>query len=338
MKEQVAVLGGGSWGTALARLLALQGYDTLLYMRNETLWHTLETTGENVQYLPGVIMPDNLRYTTDLHEAVSGRRFVVFAVPTGAFRAVLETVQSDLRKDAILINVAKGIETETLERPSEIAESIVPDHAFVCLSGPSHAEEVARDMPTTVTVASHDEEAALAVQQLFNTISFRVYTNPDLIGVELGGALKNIIALGAGICDGFGYGDNTKAALMTRGIVEMARFGVALGAKPQTFYGLAGIGDLIVTCTSPHSRNRRAGILLGQGKTLEEAVKEVGMVVEGAKTTWSVYQMNQKLRVDMPITTILHQILYEGLGNEHILDRLMTRDPKDETEGLWFGQ
>ncbi len=338
MKEQVAVLGGGSWGTALARLLALQGYDTLLYMRNETLWHTLETTGENIQYLPGVIMPDNLHYTTDLHEAVSGRRFVVFAVPTGAFRTVLETVQSDLRKDAILINVAKGIETETLERPSEIAESIVPDYAFVCLSGPSHAEEVARDMPTTVTVASHDEEAALAVQQLFNTISFRVYTNPDLIGVELGGALKNIIALGAGICDGFGYGDNTKAALMTRGIVEMARFGVALGAKPQTFYGLAGIGDLIVTCTSPHSRNRRAGILLGQGKTLEEAVKEVGMVVEGAKTTWSVHQMNQKLHVDMPITTILHQILYEGLGNEHILDRLMTRDPKDETEGLWFGQ
>jgi glycerol-3-phosphate dehydrogenase (NAD(P)+) len=241
-------------------------------------------------------------------------------------------LQDKINKNRIIVNVAKGIENNSKKRISEIVKEYFPDNDFVVLSGPSHAEEVALDIPTTVVSASRNKEVAEYIQDVFSCSTFRVYTNPDVVGVELGGALKNIIALGAGISDGLGYGDNTKAALMTRGIYEMSKLGVALGADPDTFSGLSGIGDLIVTCTSMHSRNRRAGILIGQGLSMEKAAEEIGMVVEGIKTTKSTFELAGDIGVEMPITKELYNVLYKGADVRESVGKLMGRSMKHEME------
>ena len=291
MDDKICILGGGSWGTALSILLAKKEKEVDLWVRNKKQFEDMSTNRVNQKYLPNVFLPENLNLLNDLEKAILDKDIIILAVSTHGVRKVLESIKKYVNKKQIIVNVAKGIENETLYRVSEIVEEILPNNRFVCLSGPSHAEEVAKDIPTTVVSSSKEIITAEYIQDVFMTPNFRVYTNKDLIGVELGGALKNIIALGAGISDGLEYGDNTKAALMTRGISEMARLGKAMGADLSTFWGLAGIGDLIVTCTSMHSRNRRAGILIGKGKSTKEAEEEIGMVVEGVKTTKSAYKL-----------------------------------------------
>lgn len=333
---KIAVLGAGSWGTAMARLLVKSGHDVCMYTNSLDQLKILETKKENPDYLPGISLPENLTYTGKIQDLLD-KDCVVNAVPTDACREVFQELkEASLGKDVILVNLAKGIENKSLRRISEIAEEILPDNAFVSLTGPSHAEEVARDIPTAVCVASKNIEDAKKIQKEFSTEMFRIYTNTDLIGAELGGSLKNIIALAAGLSDGLGYGDNTKAALMTRGMYEISKLAIELGGKPVTFHGLSGMGDLIVTCTSMHSRNRRCGILIGQGKSVEEATKEVGMVVEGIKTTKSAYDLSRKMSVNMPITEKLYGVLYEGKDPRQAVYSLMTRDSKEEIEEVFF--
>lgn len=334
--KKISVLGGGSWGTAIARLLANKHKDVTLYILEKAQAEYVKKYRENPHYLPGVKLPESLHITDSIEEAVKNADFVVLGVPTGAARSVMEEIKDIIDPATVVINLAKGIETGTLMRVSEIGEELIPENRFVALSGPSHAEEVGRDIPTAVTVSSKDEDAAKMVQDLFTTPCFRVYTQKDLIGVEIGGALKNIIALAAGLSDGLGYGDNTKAALMTRGMYEMSKLGIRLGAAPQTFHGLAGMGDLIVTCTSMHSRNRRCGILLGQGMSTEEATKKVGMVVEGIKTTKSAFELSRKFNVVMPITEKLYEVIYEGADPDQAVLSLMTRDKKEEIEEIFY--
>jgi glycerol-3-phosphate dehydrogenase (NAD(P)+) len=329
-----AVLGAGSWGTALARLLALKTDAVYLWDVIPESAAELRELRENRRYLPGVAIPPNVVVTNDLAESVRGAELVVLAVPSHAVREVGGRLKPLLPPAATIVNVAKGIETDTLLRMSQVIEDVLGATAsrLVTLSGPSHAEEVGREIPTTVVVASQSTLAAEQVQDWFMTPRFRVYTNPDLIGVELGGALKNIIALCAGISDGLGFGDNTKAALMTRGLAEMARLGVAMGANPLTFAGLAGLGDLVVTCTSPHSRNRRAGIALGQGKPLDQVLTEVGMVVEGVRTTRAAYNLARHYEVEMPITVEAYRILFEGQEPSVGVANLMLRGKTHEVE------
>lgn len=327
---KIAILGGGSWGTAIARLLAMHHNDVTLYIRETPQANYVDRYRENPHFLPGVKIPHSLLITDSIKEATKEAGMIVLGVPTGACREVMNDIASDLMEGAIIVSLAKGIEIESLKRVSEIAEEILPNNAFVCLSGPSHAEEVGRDIPTTVTVSSNNPQAAKLVQETFHCETFRVYTNEDLVGVELGGALKNIIALAAGMTDGCGYGDNTKAALMTRGMYEIAKLGTQMGGHERTFYGLAGMGDLIVTCTSMHSRNRRCGILIGQGKSVEEAIEEVGMVVEGIKTTRSAFELSNRYDVDMPITRALYRIIYESEPVKEAVQSLMMRTKKEE--------
>ena len=258
--EKVCVLGAGSWGTALALVVAKKGYNVSMWTLNEEQCNKINKDKENIDYLPGVVIPDNIVVTTNIEEAVKDGTIIVLAVPSQAIRSVCKQIKPFVKDKQILVDVAKGLEKGTGLRLSDVCNQELPNNKYVVLSGPSHAEEVSRDIPTTVVVSSEDIHIAEIVQDIFMSPKFRVYTNPDVVGVELGGALKNIIAFGAGICDGLGYGDNAKAALMTRGIKEIGRLGVAMGAKASTFSGLSGIGDLIVTCTSMHSRNRRAGI------------------------------------------------------------------------------
>lgn len=335
--NKTAVLGGGSWGTALARELALKNIDTTLYIRNEEQKDNLVKTKINSRYLPEIELPENLSYSSDLNETVHDAKFIVLAVPTNSVRDMLIELQDKINEDVILINVAKGIEMDTLMRISEISNELLPQNSFVALSGPTHAEEVALDYPSTIVAASRDLDAAMKVQNLFMSDTFRVYTNDDLLGVELAGALKNVIALANGILVGLGYGDNTMAALMTRGIAEITRLGTTMGALPSTFLGLAGVGDLIVTCTSLHSRNRRCGQLIGEGKSVEEAIKEVGMVVEGIKTTSAAKKLSERYDVDMPITTALYGVLYEGADVKEAAYSLMVRSKKHEMENSLRG-
>lgn len=268
--EKVCILGAGSWGSALGLVLAKKGYEVSMWTLSQEQADKINKTKENIDYLPGVLFPNNITLTTSLEEAVLNSKIIVLAVPSQAIRSVSSNLKPFVKDEQIIVDVAKGLERGTGLRLSEVVAEELPNNPYVTLSGPSHAEEVARDIPTTVVVASENIEVAQIVQDMFMTPKFRVYTNPDIVGVELGGALKNIIAFGAGICDGLGYGDNAKAALMTRGIREIGRLGVKMGANLSTFSGLSGIGDLIVTCTSMHSRNRRAGILIGQGKSFLE--------------------------------------------------------------------
>ena len=335
--EKVVVLGGGSWGTALALSLAKSGVDVDIWMRDKKQSDSMNYARENIKYLPGVVIPKNIIAKDDIESALEGKTIVVSAIPTQSVRGCLTSMAKYIKKDQIIVNVSKGIEVGSLCRISQIVKEILPDNEFAVLSGPSHAEELARDIPTTVVVAAHKKEIAERVQDLFMTPKFRVYTNPDVVGVEIGGALKNIIALGAGISDGLGYGDNTKAALMSRGIVEIGRLGKELGAIKETFSGLSGIGDLIVTCTSMHSRNRRAGILIGEGKNLEEVVESIGMVVEGVKTTKAAFKLAEKHGIDMPITEELYNVLYNGSDVKNAVVNLMMRNKKHEIEDALQG-
>ncbi len=334
MNERIGIIGGGSWGTALAIVLAKKGYDIDIWLRDKKQCDEIVHTRENIKYLPGIVIPNNINITNDISKAVYKKKVIVSAVPSHAVRDTLKIIKNDIYKDQILVNVAKGIEAETLLRLSEVVSQEIPNIEYAVLSGPSHAEEVAKDIPTTIVVAAQKRKTAEYIQDIFMAPKFRVYTNPDVAGVELGGSLKNIIALGAGISDGLGYGDNTKAALMNRGFVEIARMGEKMGANKMTFAGLSGIGDLIVTCTSMHSRNRRAGILIGQGNSLEQAIKSIGMVVEGIKTTKAAYQLSRKLGVAMPITEEIYEVLYKGSDVKSSVVNLMLRDKTHEMEDV----
>lgn len=328
----IGVVGAGSWGTAIGVLLSKKGYSVKVWDRKKDLIDMINNTRENIKYLPGVQLPDNLRAVYELKDCIADSNILVMSVPSHAIRSVCEAMVELINKEHVFISLAKGIENESLKRVSEIIEEYFPENKIAVLSGPSHAEEVSRDIPTTVVATSKCLETAQLVQDVFTTPKFRVYTNPDIIGVELGGALKNAIALAAGISDGLGYGDNTKAALMTRGIKEIARLGVTMGADPLTFAGLSGIGDLIVTCTSMHSRNRRAGILIGKGKSMAEAQEEIKMVVEGINTTKSTYELSKKIGVEMPITEALYSVLFMNKDPKNAVAELMIRDSRHEME------
>ena len=328
--KKIGVIGAGSWGTALAVTLSDKGHSVKIWDLDKEHLDSMAKERENRKYLPGVKFGDGLETAPDLRTVTDGADVILFSVPAQHFRSAFENALPYLKPEMIMVNVAKGIEQKTLKRLSEIADENMPDAKYVVLSGPSHAEEVGIKLPTTVSVASKDMKLAEEVQDIFMTDRFRVYTSTDVTGLELGGALKNIIALGAGISDGMGFGDNAKAALMTRGIVEITRLGVALGAKAETFAGLAGVGDLIVTCTSMHSRNRRCGIMIGEGLDPKEAVKRVGMVVEGMFTAEAAYELAQKVGVEMPITEQIYKAINGQTDPRDAVNRLMTRERKEE--------
>lgn len=332
MKSTISVIGAGSWGTALSVALSKKGHDVKLWMRNEEQFLQMNKARENIKYLPGVILPNNIELFQDICEAVKDSDIILLAVSSQAVRKVITNFKDVVNEKQIIVNVAKGLENTTLLRISEVVKEELPKNSFAALSGPSHAEEVCRDMPTTLVVAAREKAVAEYVQDVFISPKLRIYTNPDVVGVELGGALKNVIALGAGISDGLGFGDNAKAALMTRGITEISRLGQAMGADLNTFAGLTGIGDLIVTCTSMHSRNRRCGIQIGQGKKLEDAVNSIGMVVEGVVTTKVTYQLSKAYNIEMPITTEIYNILYNDSDVREAVVNLMMRSRTHEIE------
>lgn len=337
MKKGIAVIGSGSWGTAIARLLCNNGWPVVLWGRIEDGIGEIEKDRLNQRFLPGVPLPDGIITTSDEAEAVEKAETVVFVVPSQSLREVVRRFKGFLNPRHILVSAVKGIENHTHLRMSQvIEEELGPDFAArtAVLSGPSHAEEVARDIPTTVVSASVNAEVASLIQEIFMTSRFRVYTNPDLVGVELGGALKNVIALSAGISDGLGYGDNTRAALITRGLYEIRRLGVAMGANPDTFSGLSGLGDLVVTCNSMHSRNRRAGIMLGQGMKLPEVLASVGMVVEGVDTSLAADELARSVGVEMPITHQICEVLFKDISPREAVDKLMLRSRTREIETI----
>lgn len=335
MKKKIGVMGAGSWGTALAVTLAGNGHHVAMWDINQEHLENMKKDRENKRFLPGVAFPDDIEVLSNKKEALTDADVVLFSVPAQHFRNAFQDALSFLPADALIVNVAKGIEQTSLKRMSEIAFLLKPDARYVVLSGPSHAEEVGLGMPTTVAVASPQIEFAEQAQDLFMNDFLRIYTNDDVAGVELGGSLKNIIALGAGISDGLGYGDNAKAAMMTRGITEITRLGVKLGALPITFSGLSGIGDLIVTCTSMHSRNRRCGILIGEGMSPKEATEKIGMVVEGMYTTDAAYRLAQSVGVEMPITEAIYKVINGELPANEAVGMLMARSRKHENEDLF---
>lgn len=324
------MLGGGSWGTALAKLLSENKNSVTVWLRDEEQCKQIKEERVNAKYLPNVKVPENIEFLSNINYAVKDAEIILIVTPTQQVRGVLKQIKDEYKTNKIIINASKGIEIDTLKRVSEIVKEETNNCIFAVLTGPSHAEEVGLNMPTAITVACEDENTKILIQDIFMSVYFRVYTNDDVIGAELGGALKNIIALGAGISDGIGYGDNAKAALMNRGIVEIARLGEALGANPHTFTGLSGIGDLIVTCTSKHSRNRNAGYLIGQGYKKDEVIKKIGMVVEGISTTYAAYNLSKKLCIDMPIVDAMYDILENGAEVEKTVQKLMLRERKDE--------
>ncbi len=326
--SRVGVLGTGTWAMALSSVLLDNGNYVMMWGRDPLQINTLRETGINPKYHLDCVLKGNIDFTTEIND-LSSLDFLVIAVSTQNIRGVLSKIESLSRK-TIIINVSKGIEITTLKLVNDIVDDFFPANKFVVLSGPSHAEEVARKLPTTIVSTSVDEESRRLVQELFFTDYLRVYTNSDVIGVELIGALKNIIALASGISDGIGYGDNTKAALMTRGMAEIKRLGRAMGAVEATFDGLAGIGDLIVTCTSMHSRNRRCGILLGEGYKLGETKEKIGMVVEGVTTLKAANELSEIKNIDMPITKALYQFVYKGGNPKELVHSLMNRSPKSE--------
>jgi glycerol-3-phosphate dehydrogenase (NAD(P)+) len=337
-KQSITVLGAGSWGTALALVLADNGHHVRLWGHKQDQMNEINQQHTNHKYLPNIDLPETIIGYNSLNEALKNVDLVVLATPTKAIREVLHNVVEITTNPLTIVHVSKGIEPDSLLRISEMIEEEMPPHLLknvVVLSGPSHAEEVSLRHPTTVTVSSKNMAAAENIQDLFMNQNFRVYTNPDIIGVEIGGALKNIIALASGITDGLGYGDNAKAALMTRGLAEIARLGTVMGANPLTFSGLTGIGDLIVTCTSVHSRNWRAGNMLGQGKDLKDVLESMGMVVEGVRTTKAAYQLAEKYQVDMPITKALYAVLFNGKDVKASADILMNRMKRNEMEDLF---
>ncbi|MBR2742606.1 MAG: NAD(P)H-dependent glycerol-3-phosphate dehydrogenase [Clostridia bacterium] len=332
---KVSMLGCGGWGSAVAIMLARAGHDVKLWSFFPEEIEVLKRDREHKKLLPGIVFPENIELTDSL-DCLDGCEFLVIAVPSVGMRKVCEKIRGLVGGDTIVVNISKGLEQGTLYRMSEVIKEVLSPKKFAVLCGPSHAEEVARSVPTACVVSSDDIEVAKTVQETFMNPHFRLYTSDDMAGAEYGAALKNVIALCAGICDGMGYGDNTKAALMTRGIAEMARLGVALGAKVETFSGLTGIGDLIVTCTSMHSRNRRAGILIGQGYSAKEAIEKVNMVVEGYTTAKAAYDLGKKADVELPITNAAYNVLYEGADPKVVIDDLMRRPKKHEVEELYL--
>lgn len=328
--KKIGIIGAGSWGTALGLTLSNKGHEVKICDVDKAHLESMKKANENVKYLPGIQFGPNMHVVDDAEESLKGADIALFSAPAQHFRSAFEGAIPFLDDNMVVVNVAKGIEQHTLMRMSEIAYLLKPDVKYVVLSGPSHAEEVGRFMPTTVAVASRDIKLAEYIQDEFMTDRFRIYTNEDVCGVELAGALKNIIALGAGISDGIGFGDNAKAALMTRGITEMSRLGVKLGANIATFSGLAGVGDLIVTCTSMHSRNRRCGIMIGEGIKPSEATKKVGMVVEGMFTAEAAYELAKKNGVEMPITECIYDCVNERITAKDAVELLMGRDKKNE--------
>lgn len=327
----ISIIGSGSWGTAVAVMLAENGHRITLWSYFEEESIQLAKKRENVPFLPGIKIPDSVSFTADIKDCV-GADMIITASPSHGMRSTAKALSAAGVKDKLILNISKGLEEGSLCTMSQVLQEELPNCEIAVMSGPSHAEEVSRRIPTTNVVAAKNEETANKIQDIIMCPNFRVYTNPDVLGVELGGSLKNVIALCAGILDGMGLGDNTKAALMTRGIVEMSRLGVAMGASAETFNGLSGIGDLIVTCTSMHSRNRRAGILIGQGMTAEEAQREVKMVVEGVKTCRAAYELSRKAGVEMPIVNEAYNVLFEGEKPELAVKNLMGREKKHESE------
>lgn len=327
---KAGVIGSGSWGTALARVLSKNGHEVTLWSRREEESRMLREERENKSKLPGVKLPDDILCTTDLEQTVEGKDILVLATASPSIRSMAKKMAPYVAAGQLIVDVSKGIEESTLMILTDVIAQEIPQCRAAVLSGPSHAEEVGRDIPTTVVAGAKDRETAEYIQNLFMNKVFRVYTSPDMLGIELGGALKNVIALAAGAADGLGCGDNTKAALITRGIAEMSRLGVAMGGHIETFNGLTGIGDLIVTCASMHSRNRRAGILIGQGKTMQEAMDEVKMVVEGVNSAKAAKTLAEKYGIDMPIVQEVNQVLFEDKPARKALADLMLRDKKIE--------
>lgn len=328
----VSIIGAGSWGTSLAVHLSKNGHEVRVWSLFQEEIDMLSRELEHLDKLPGVKVPETVRFTADLAECLKDHEIIVLVVPSQTVRATCRLLAGHVSKGDIVVICSKGLEEETGMRLSEVVLSEMSDVQPVALYGPSHAEEVARGIPTTVVSASLNKEAAMRVQDIFMSPTLRVYTSSDMIGTEIGAALKNVIALCAGICDGLGYGDNSKAALMTRGITEIARLGKAMGANAKTFSGLTGIGDLIVTCTSRHSRNLRAGNLIGKGYSVEEAQKEIKMVVEGISATRVAKELSEKYKVNMPICQEAYKILFEGKDCRKAVYDLMTRSRKHETE------
>lgn len=334
--KSIAVIGAGSWGTALSIVLANNGYDVHLYTQRKEQKDEINKYRSNKKYLPDIQLPETVTASTEIKEVVENKNVVVLVVPSHAMRETAEKIKPFITKETILLHAAKGLEMNTLKRMSEVIQEEIPFLPFdqiLVLSGPSHAEEVSLKLPTTVVVAGQNLSYAEKIQDLFMNSYFRVYTNLDIIGVEIAGSLKNIIAIGAGLSDGLGFGDNAKAALITRGLAEIARVGIELGANPLTFSGLAGVGDLIVTCTSRHSRNWRAGYMLGKGKKLETVLEEMGMVVEGVKTTKAAFSLSELHQVQMPITTELYQVLFHQKDPKQAVEHLMGRLKTHEMEG-----
>ena len=329
---KVAVLGAGSWGIALSKLLHDNQNEVFVWSALQDEIDMLNREHEHVDKLKGVKLPEDMVFTTSLKDAVDSAEILVMAVPSVFVRKTASQLAEFYKEGQIIVNVAKGIEEATLYTMTQIIEDEINNATVAVLSGPSHAEEVGRGIPTTIVVGAKDKDVAEKVQEVFMSPVFRVYTSPDVLGIEIGAALKNVIALAAGIADGLGYGDNTKAALITRGMAEITRLGVAMGAKMETLYGLSGIGDLIVTCASMHSRNRRAGILIGQGKTADEAMKEVKMVVEGVYSAKAAKKLSDKYEIDMPIVTKVNEILFDNLPAADCVKDLMVRDKKIEID------
>lgn len=328
--SRVSIIGAGSWGTALAWLLSNNGCEVTIWSAFEKEVDELKAAHENKSKLPGTILSDDIIFTADLKEAVEGREILVLAVPSPFVRSTAHSMKELVSEGQIIVNVAKGVEESTLMTLSEVIEEEIPQAKVCVMCGPTHAEEVGKGMPTLISVGCNDHAVAMRVQDVFMSPVFRVYTGTDVLGMELGSALKNVIALSAGMADGIGCGDNLKAALITRGIHEITRLGVAMGCSEDTFYGLTGIGDLIVTCSSMHSRNRRAGILMGQGKTMQEAMDEVQMVVEGVYSAKAAAGLAKKYGVDMPIIEEVNKVLFENKNAKQSLEELMLREKKRE--------
>jgi glycerol-3-phosphate dehydrogenase (NAD(P)+) len=334
--SHVCVVGAGSWGTTAAGLIG-ENADVVLWARDADLAASIERTHENTKYLPGISLPECVRATSVLADACAGAQAVVVAVPSHGFRAVLSEAAGSIAPDAPIVSLSKGLEQGTDLRMTQVVTDVLPEHRadrVGVLTGPNLAREVAEGEPTASVIAIGDSEIARSLQRLFMTRTFRVYTNPDVVGCEIAGVLKNVIAIAAGLAAGLGYGDNTKAALVTRGLAELARVGVAIGGEPRTFSGLAGMGDLVATCTSEKSRNRHVGVELGKGRALDDVLGEMNMVAEGVKSTRAVLDLAAKLGVDMPIAAMVGAVLYEGATPAEIVSRLMLREAKPELHGM----
>lgn len=330
MSRNVTVLGDGGWGTGLALVARRSGHKALLWSAFPEYAQELEKTHENRKYLPGIKIPKDIRITSNLKEAIDFADIIILAVPAQYLRNVLFRVRDHDVSKKILVSVTKGIEKKTLLRPSQIIQQVLGNVKLAVLSGPSHTEEVVKNIPTLVVIASQDKKVAEEVQATLRDERFRIYVQTDIIGVELAGALKNVIAIAAGICDGLGFGSNTKAALLTRGILEITHLGVQMGANPNTFFGLSGIGDLITTCISGFGRNLRVGELLGKGKTIEEILKGMDQVAEGVETSRSAYELAKKYKVEVPIIMEIYKVLFEGKKTTDAVSSLLLREAKEE--------